>query len=80
MPAFRFAINTVVKGEKTSFDDFNTAARHWDMTTLGTPPLPGDGIEVQEFRKDQDGEVMVRDGWLMHVEQSGSVYINPNWV
>jgi hypothetical protein len=80
MPAFRYQINTVIQGESTSFDNLEEAVRFWDRTTLGSAPPAGDGLQVQEFRRDPDGEVMTRDGWLVHVETTGAIYINPNWV
>ena len=67
---------TVIIGELNyPFDTFEDAARFWDGETFAAP-APFGGIAVQEF----DGEIMVRDGWLLHVGTDRSVYINPRMV
>jgi hypothetical protein len=61
-----------INGDRKPFDRFDEAARFWTGQTFHGPSPVG-GIEVQEF---QHG-VMVRDGWVVHVHENGSVFINP---
>lgn len=49
------------------------AIRTWDAESVHRADLVG-GIMVQTF--DGEGN-MVRDGWLLHVNESGHVYLNP---
>lgn len=53
--------------------DRERAIRTWDAESVHRSDLVG-GIMVQTF--DADG-CMVRDGWLLHVNESGHVYLNP---
>lgn len=61
-----------IRGELTVFDKFEDAARSWDAATF-QGPAPEGGIQVQVWHD----EVMVRDGWVLHVSKTGTVYINP---
>lgn len=65
---------TTVAGEvEYEGPDKETAIRTWDSLTFSRANVPG-GIEVQSFNS---ADVMVRDGWLLHVSESGHVYLNP---
>ena len=48
------------------------AIRVWDSESIHRAGLVG-GIMVQSF----DEDVMVRDGWILHVNETGHVYLNP---
>lgn len=52
--------------------DREAAIRAWDAESVSRADLTG-GIMVQGF----SGEIMVRDGWLLHVSEDGHVYLNP---
>lgn len=54
------------------FDNLGDAIRHWDQQTHDRPS--DGGIAIQQW--DADGN-MIRDGWLIHVEQR-RVYVNPS--
>ncbi len=55
--------------------ELETALSEWDgIQHHAGPARPGDGIEVQAW--DEDG-MMVRDGWVVHVLENGSFYVNP---
>lgn len=54
-------------------DDLEKAIRTWDAESVHRADLHG-GIMVQSF--DAAG-IMVRDGWVLHVNESGHVYLNP---
>ena len=51
------------------------AIRFWDSETLVTPGHGG--VQVQTFDGEGPDAVMVRDGWILHVSESGHVYLNP---
>lgn len=63
--------NTVYQGE-----NLEEAIRTWDAETFDFDPekLEG-GITVQSFN---EYNVMVRDGYVLHVQLMGAVYLNPN--
>lgn len=54
-------------------DSLEKAIRAWDSESIIRTGLHG-GIMVQSF--DAAGR-MVRDGWILHVNESGHVYLNP---
>lgn len=56
------------------FDSLEWAIREWDRSTYNLGRIVPGGIEVQEF----EGEVMMRDGWILHIQPNGTVYLNPN--
>lgn len=53
-------------------DSQELAIRAWDAESVHRADLSG-GVMVQSF----SGDVMVRDGWILHVSESGHVYLNP---
>jgi len=53
-------------------DSQEAAIRAWDAESVHRADLVG-GVMVQSFA----GDVMVRDGWILHVNESGHVYLNP---
>lgn len=53
-------------------EDLEKAIRVWDMQTHGLDNATG-GIGVQTF----DGDWIIRDGWILHVD-NGRVFLNPN--
>lgn len=53
--------------------NLSEAIRAWDAATYQVAPNSG-GISVQSWQ----GEVMVRDGWILHLHDNGVVYLNPN--
>lgn len=68
---------TYVDGEEVyKGDNLEDAIRAWD----GNPKVfqggvtPG-GISIQQWIED---DLMVRDGWILHVYDNGQVYLNPN--
>lgn len=52
--------------------DKESAIRAWDAESVHRANLVG-GVMVQSFKDD----IMVRDGWILHVNESGHVYLNP---
>lgn len=68
---YRTLVNNVIEYEG---ENKERAIRTWDAASVArvVPKIYG-GIEVQTF----DGDLMVRDGWLLHVSSSGHVYLNP---
>lgn len=67
---YKTVVNAVYVYEGT---DQEAAIRAWDAESIVRSDLHG-GIMVQSFDAD---EVMIRDGWLLHVNESGHVYLNP---
>lgn len=53
-------------------DSQEEAIRVWDSESVHRANLVG-GVMVQSF----DGDIMTRDGWILHVNESGHVYLNP---
>lgn len=58
-----------------SGSSLEAAARTWDHETVGTARVTPGGIEVREYN---DEGVMVREGWVLHVNADGVVYLNPS--
>jgi endonuclease YncB( thermonuclease family) len=67
---FKTIVNAVYVYEGESQE---LAIRAWDSESVHRADLHG-GVMVQEF---DAGEVMVRDGWILHVNEDGHVYLNP---
>lgn len=66
---------TYVAGDVTyKGPSLEEAIRTWDATTYHAP-APAGGISVQTW--DYAGGTMIRDGWILHVREDGSVYLNP---
>lgn len=56
------------------------AARTWDRETHNpSRPMPG-GVAVATYEGVgyEPGLLQVRDGWILHVMEDGTVYLNPN--
>ena len=66
---FKTVVNAVYVYEGESQEQ---AIRAWDAESVHRTELHG-GVMVQEFA----GELMVRDGWILHVSEDGHVYLNP---
>lgn len=66
---FKTVVNAVYVYEG---DSQELAIRAWDQESVHRADLHG-GVMVQEF----SGETMVRDGWILHVNEDGHVYLNP---
>ena len=60
--------NYIYEGES-----LEKAIRAWDSESVHRANLVG-GITVQSFDAD---DVMIRDGWILHVNESGHVYLSP---
>lgn len=71
----RKVFTTYVNGKMVySGDSQERAIRIWDAATYSLgKSIPG-GISVQEF----SGDLMVRDGWILHIHNDGTVYLNPS--
>ncbi len=54
-------------------DSQELAIRAWDAESVSRADLHG-GVMVQEFDAN---EIMVRDGWILHVSEDGHIYLNP---
>lgn len=50
-----------------------TAVRTWDAKTYGARCSTAGGITIAS----RIGDVMVRDGWILHVHEDGTTYLNP---
>lgn len=48
------------------------AIRKWDAETYNADFTPG-GIEYYT----RDGDLTVANGWVLHVQESGTVFLNP---
>jgi hypothetical protein len=67
---------TVVEGRTVYLGpSLERTIRTWDHATHDKARTVPGGIKVQT--RDAAG-VMVRDGWLLHVNEHGTVYLNPN--
>jgi hypothetical protein len=53
-------------------EELSVAVAEWDRRTYNEGRSVPGGISVQEFR---DG-LMVRDGWIMHVHDDGTVFLS----
>lgn len=75
MPEITSTVYKTVVNANYLYDgtDREAAIRAWDAESVHRADLNG-GIMVQSF--DPDGTI-VRDGWLLHVNESGHVYLNP---
>lgn len=75
----RTEYTVVLNGETLSTeDDLAGAISRWDLESFQHTrdhgrPTSG-GITVQSW----NGEVMVRDGWILHLHENGHVYLNTN--
>lgn len=58
-------------------DDIEKAIRSWDHATYDKARIVEGGIEVREY---DAAHIMIRDGWLLHVNADGTVYMNPSLV
>jgi hypothetical protein len=75
--SLRHEFTTYVDGEVAyKGDDLESAIRSWDGSPdlLGDKRLPAGGVSVQSW----SGDIMVRDGWILHIHEDGQVYLNPN--
>lgn len=59
--------------ERYRGSSLEAAARAWDAATFAGK-APAGGVAVQQYRD----QVMVRDGWVLHVDEVGRVYLSPN--
>lgn len=75
-------VTTVNDTEVYRGDDLEKAIRAWDGATFNADALPIGGITVQQW----DGDLMVRDGNILHVVDEGNgspvhfaprIYLNP---
>jgi hypothetical protein len=68
---------TVKAGDTVAYKgpSLSDAARAWDGATFDKACVTPGGIEVQTW--DERG-IMVRDGWILHVDPDGTVYLNPS--
>lgn len=55
-------------------ESLEEAIRTWDRQTHQLGKSVAGGVTVQTF----DGDVMVRDGWVLHVMEDGTAYLNPS--
>lgn len=53
--------------------DLERAIRVWDSESVHRADISG-GVMVQSFNDEGD---MTRDGWILHVNNDGHVYLNP---
>lgn len=53
------------------------AARAWDKATVAAGQSVPGGVSVQSWNRHN---MMVRDGWIMHVHNDGTVYLSPSIV
>jgi hypothetical protein len=68
-------LTTYVAGEKVyEGPSLETAIRAWDRATYASARSISGGISIQV--RDSQGTIM-RDGWLLHVNESGTCYVNP---
>lgn len=67
---YKTIVNAVYLYEGDSLEE---AIRAWDSESVHRANLTG-GVMVQSFNK---ADCMVRDGWILHVNESGHVYLNP---
>ena len=74
MPSIARTVYTTVVNKATEYEgpSLETAIRTWDSLTLAQPSIGG--VQVQSF---DSSDIMVRDGWVLHVSGSGHVYLNP---
>ena len=54
-------------------ESLEEAIRTWDSATYRLEKSVSGGVTIQTF----DGDLMVRDGWVLHVLEDGTCYLNP---
>ena len=74
MPSITRTIYKTVANGEVLYDGESkeSAIRAWDAESVYRAGLHG-GVAVQSF----SGDTMVRDGWVLHVNADGHVYLNP---
>lgn len=87
MPETTTVFRTYVEGSlKYSGPSLEKAARTWDREThrLGGSVPGGVAVATYETRGSDpsrpydSGLLQLRDGWILHVHEDGTVYLNPN--
>lgn len=68
---YKTIINAVYVYEGESLED---ATRAWDAESFKRTDLHG-GIMVLSFTEDG---TMIRDGWILHVDEEGHIFLNPS--
>lgn len=54
------------------------AIRNWDRATFSAGKSVPGGISVATYEERSYGLLQLRDGWILHVHEDGTVYLNPN--
>ena len=60
--------------------DLSEAARTWDAATFNLGRTVPGGIAVASYQgvTCEPGLLQMRDGWILHVHEDGTVYIHPS--
>lgn len=60
--------------------DLTEAARAWDAATFSLGRTVPGGIAVASYEgvTYEPGLLQLRDGWILHVHEDGTVFINPS--
>ena len=61
-------------------DNLESALRAWNKATfnLGRSVAGGVSVATYEDHPGTSGLLQTRDGWILHVREDGTCYINPN--
>lgn len=59
--------------------DLSEAAREWDAATFNLGKSVPGGVAVSTYQgvSYEPGLLQMRDGWIVHVHEDGTVFINP---
>lgn len=75
-PVNKTVYTTIVQGTVVyEGESLSDAARVWDSVTHDAGHVVPGGIGVRVYLSDG---TMVREGWIMHVHENGTVYLSPN--
>ena len=65
---------------KYSGPDLGEAARAWDASTYNLGKSVPGGVAVATYQgvSYEPGLLQLRDGWILHVHDDGTVFLNPS--
>jgi hypothetical protein len=59
-------------------DNLEAAIRTWDKATHAAGHSVPGGVAVAVYEPTTYGLLQLRDGWILHVHEDGTVYLNPS--
>lgn len=55
-------------------DDLKVAIKTWDGLTFNAGRAVPGGVAIAVY----DGDIQVRDGWIMHTHEDGTTFLSPS--